>query len=103
MACVAALLAPTGVREIRKLLQREHPPAPGTPRQLTTARRGFDIRYTVQDFEVGTWNDLTTPPWPPPSEPDRVNLKQITLRVSSTTRILTGRREFVVSAIKIAG
>ena len=31
----------------------------GTPRQLTTARRGFDIRYTVQDFQVLTWNQLT--------------------------------------------
>ena len=75
----------------------------GTPRQLTTARRGFDIRYTVQDFQVLTWNQLTTPPWPVPTTAAETNLKQITLRVSSTTRILTGRREFVVSAIKIAG
>jgi prepilin-type N-terminal cleavage/methylation domain-containing protein len=75
----------------------------GTPRQLTTARKGFDIRYTVQDFQVLTWNQLTTPPWPVPTTAAETNLKQITLRVSSTTRILTGRREFVVSAIKIAG
>ena len=75
----------------------------GTPRQLTTARRGFDIQYTVQDFQVLTWNQLTTPPWPVPTTAAETNLKQITLRVSSTTRILTGRREFVVSAIKIAG
>ncbi|PWB70884.1 MAG: hypothetical protein C3F15_13300 [Holophagae bacterium] len=75
----------------------------GTPRQLTTARRGFDIRYTVQDFQVLTWNQLTSPPWPTPATAAEANLKQITLRVSSTTRILTGRREFVVSAIKIAG
>jgi prepilin-type N-terminal cleavage/methylation domain-containing protein len=75
----------------------------GTPRQLTTARRGFDIRYTVQDFQVLTWNQLTNPPWPTPATAAEANLKQITLRVSSTTRILTGRREFVVSAIKIAG
>jgi prepilin-type N-terminal cleavage/methylation domain-containing protein len=75
----------------------------GTPRQLTTARKGFDIRYTVQDFQVLTWNQLTTPPWPVPATAAEANLKQITLRVSSTTRFLTGRREFVVSAIKIAG
>jgi prepilin-type N-terminal cleavage/methylation domain-containing protein len=75
----------------------------GTPRQLTTARRGFDIRYTVQDFQVLTWNQLTTPPWPVPATAVDTNLKQITLRVSSTTRFLTGRREFVVSALKIAG
>jgi prepilin-type N-terminal cleavage/methylation domain-containing protein len=75
----------------------------GTPRQLTTARRGFDIQYTVQDFQVLTWNQLTSPPWPTPATAAEANLKQITLRVSSTTRILTGRREFVVSAIKIAG
>ena len=75
----------------------------GTPRQLTTARRGFDVRYTVQDFQVLTWNQLTSPPWPVPATPAEANLKQITLRVSSTTRFLTGRREFVVSALKIAG
>lgn len=75
----------------------------GTPRQLTTARRGFDIRYTVQDFQVLTWNQLTTPPWPVAATAAEANLKQITLRVGSTTRFLTGRREFVVSAIKIAG
>ena len=75
----------------------------GTPRQLTTARRGFDVRYTVQDFQVLTWNQLTSPPWPTPATAADANLKQITLRVSSTTRYLTGRREFVVSAIKIAG
>ena len=75
----------------------------GVPRQLTTARRGFDIQYTVQDFQVLTWNQLTSPPWPTPATALDANLKQITLRVSSTTRILTGRREFVVSAIKIAG
>lgn len=75
----------------------------GTPRQLTNARRGFDIQYTVQDFQVLTWNQVTTPPWPVPATAAEANLKQITLRVSSTTRILTGRREFVVSAIKIAG
>jgi prepilin-type N-terminal cleavage/methylation domain-containing protein len=75
----------------------------GTPRQLTTARMGFDIRFTVQDFQVLNWNQLTSPPWPIPATPAEANLKQITLRVSSTTRVLTGRREFVVSAIKIAG
>lgn len=75
----------------------------GTPRQLTTARRGFDIRYTVQDFQVLNWNQLTTPPWPVAATAAEANLKQITLRVGSTTRFLTGRREFVVSAIKIAG
>jgi len=75
----------------------------GLTRQLTTARRGFDVRYTVQDFQVLTWNQITTPPWPVPATPAEANLKQITLRVSSTTRFLTGRREFVVSALKIAG
>jgi prepilin-type N-terminal cleavage/methylation domain-containing protein len=75
----------------------------GTPRQLTTARRGFDVQYTVQDFQVLTWNQITNPPWPVPATPAEANLKQVTLRVSSTTRFLTGRREFVVSAIKIAG
>ena len=35
LTCVVALLAPLGVGEIRKLLRQDHPPAPGTPRQLT--------------------------------------------------------------------
>jgi len=103
-----ALLASEARRSLEDLLATPFNDAAlvdtaGTPRQLTTARRGFDIRYTVQDFQVLTWNQLTTPPWPTPATAAEANLKQITLRVSSTTRILTGRREFVVSAIKIAG
>jgi prepilin-type N-terminal cleavage/methylation domain-containing protein len=103
-----ALLASEARRSLEDLLATPFNDAAlidtaGTPRQLTTARRGFDIRYTVQDFQVLTWNQLTSPPWPTPATAAEANLKQITLRVSSTTRILTGRREFVVSAIKIAG
>jgi len=103
-----ALLASEARRSLEDLLATPFNDAAlidtaGTPRQLTTARRGFDIQYTVQDFQVLTWNQLTSPPWPTPATALDANLKQITLRVSSTTRILTGRREFVVSAIKIAG
>jgi|APLow6443716910_1056828.scaffolds.fasta_scaffold414405_2 prepilin-type N-terminal cleavage/methylation domain-containing protein len=103
-----ALLASEARRSLEDLLATPFNDAAlidtaGTPRQLTTARRGFDIRYTVQDFQVLTWNQLTSPPWPTPATAAEANLKQITLRVNSTTRILTGRREFVVSAIKIAG
>jgi prepilin-type N-terminal cleavage/methylation domain-containing protein len=103
-----ALLASEARRSLEDLLATPFNDAAlidtaGTPRQLTTARRGFDIQYTVQDFQVLTWNQLTSPPWPTPATAAEANLKQITLRVSSTTRILTGRREFVVSAIKIAG
>lgn len=103
-----ALLASEARRSLEDLLATPFNDAAlidtaGTPRQLTTARRGFDLRYTVQDFQVLTWNQLTSPPWPTPATAAEANLKQITLRVNSTTRILTGRREFVVSAIKIAG
>jgi len=75
----------------------------GLPRQWTGARKGFDVRYTVQDFAVQTWNQLSSPPWPAPTATLPANVKQITVRVRSTTRFLAGRREFVATALKIQG
>lgn len=75
----------------------------GFPRQFTGARKGFDIRYTVQDFSVLNWNQLAAAPWPAPSATSPTNLKQITVRVRSMTRFLRGRREFVTTALKIQG
>jgi prepilin-type N-terminal cleavage/methylation domain-containing protein len=75
----------------------------GFPRQWTAARKGFDVRYTVQDFSVLSWNQLASAPWPAPTATNPANLKQITVRVRSTTRFLTGRREFVATALKIQG
>ena len=75
----------------------------GTARQWVAARKGFDVQYTVQDFEVHTWADMAANPPPVPTDPADANVKQITVRVSSTTTFLHGRREFVSTALKIAG
>jgi len=74
----------------------------GTPRQWTAARKGFDVIYTVQDFEVHTWAAMTGV-WPVPATPAEANMKQITVRVRSTSNLLRGRREFVTAAVKIQG
>lgn len=74
----------------------------GLSRQWVGARKGFDVRYTVQDFEVHTWADMTGA-WQVPATPAEANMKQITVRVRSTTNLLSGRREFVATALKIQG
>ncbi len=68
--------------------------------QWTPARKGFDVRYTVQDFEVHTWAAMAGA-WPVAATAADANMKQITVRVRSTTNLLRGRREFVSSAVKI--
>ncbi len=75
----------------------------GAPRQWPAARKGFNVSYTVQDFEVHTWADMTSTPMPIPADPTRANFKQITVLVNSTTTFLRGRREFVATAVKIQG
>jgi prepilin-type N-terminal cleavage/methylation domain-containing protein len=75
----------------------------GTARDWVAAREGFTIQYTVQDFEIHTWADMAANPPPVPATPADANVKQITVRVSSDTRILRGRRQFVATALKITG
>jgi len=75
----------------------------GTPRQWPAARKGFDVSYTVQDFEVHTWADMASNPMPVPATAAEANFKQITVLVRSTTTFLSGRREFVATAVKIQG
>ncbi len=75
----------------------------GTPRQWAAARKGFDVSYTVQDFEVHTWADMASVPMPIPADPADANFKQITVLVRSTSNFLSGRREFVATAVKIQG
>jgi prepilin-type N-terminal cleavage/methylation domain-containing protein len=72
----------------------------GLTRQWPAARKGFDVRFTVQDFEVHTWTDMAGT-WIVPADPADANFKQITVRVRSTTTLLKGRREFVATALKI--
>jgi MSHA biogenesis protein MshO len=61
----------------------------------------FTATYSVTDFSIGNWADLGT--WPAPSGPNPANVKRITVRIRSTAQNLTGRRELVVSALKVAG
>ena len=75
----------------------------GTPRVGPAARKGFDVSYTVQDFEVHTWADMASVPMPIPADPADANFKQITVLVRSTSTVLSGRREFVATAVKIQG
>lgn len=79
----------------------------GTPRAWPDATRGFVVRYTVTDYSVGNWDNLFDAAtgtardpgtWPTGGE---THLKRITIRVSSRNRFLTGRREFVVTTLKI--
>jgi prepilin-type N-terminal cleavage/methylation domain-containing protein len=72
----------------------------GLTRQWPAARQGFDVRFTVQDFEAHTWTQMTGA-WIVPADPADANFKQITVRVRSTTTLLRGRREFVATALKI--
>ncbi len=81
----------------------------GTPRNWPQAGRGFIVRYLVQDYGLAGWHSvfdtatgaLDPGSWPAPDAVNGARLKRITIRVSSTNRFLTGRREFVVSTFKI--
>jgi prepilin-type N-terminal cleavage/methylation domain-containing protein len=82
----------------------------GTTVDWTAARRGFTVRYSVEDFELGGWGDVfdhgTSQPqdpstWPVTAGGGNTNVKRITIRVSSDNRFLAGRREFVVTTLKI--
>jgi prepilin-type N-terminal cleavage/methylation domain-containing protein len=86
----------------------------GTPHTWAQAAPGYNIQYTVEDFGLENWTSLAdftaTPPaplapnvWPDPTATasGEVRLKRITIRVSSANRFLSGRREFVVTTLKI--
>jgi hypothetical protein len=68
------------------------------------------VRYSVQDFGLQNWSDLADYSTDPPTPLDPAGwpaagtgspMKRITLRVSSDNRFLAGRREFVVTTLKI--
>jgi hypothetical protein len=82
----------------------------GSTVNWATARKGFTVRYSVQDFGIGSWGDIadysTDPPTPVdpgtwPAVGTGSPMKRITIRVSSDNRFLAGRREFVVTTLKI--
>ena len=76
---------------------------PWVPQNLTYSNRNFTATYSVADFAINNWTDLGSGTWPIPSGPNPANVKRITVRIRSTAQNLQGRRELVVSALKVAG
>ena len=74
----------------------------GTPRAWTPVNRNFTIEYTVDDFFVQNWAEVSAGGWPAPGT-NTPNLKRISLTVSSTNQVLQGRRVLTVSSLKIPG
>lgn len=71
------------------------------PQNLVYSNRNFTATYAITDFAVNNWTDLGT--WPAPSATNPANVKRITVRIRSSAQNLQGRRELVVSALKVGG
>jgi prepilin-type N-terminal cleavage/methylation domain-containing protein len=72
------------------------------PQNLAYSNSNFTATYSVTDFAISNWTDLGGA-WPVPSGVTPGNVKRITVRIRSTSDNLQGRRELVVSALKVAG
>jgi len=70
------------------------------PQNLVYSNRNFTATYAVTNYSVNNWTDLGT--WPAAGASGG-NVKRITVRVRSTAQNLRGRRELVVSALKVGG
>ena len=82
--------------------------APGSPSTWVPQAAGysnpsFSAVYTVTDFGIVGWPDITGGAWPAAGPTNPVNVKRITVTVSSTAQTLRGNRVLTVSAIKTAG
>lgn len=71
------------------------------PQNAAYSNSQFTATYSVTDFAINSWTDLAA--WTPPGAAVAANCKRITVRVRSTAQNLQGRRELVVSALKVAG
>jgi len=74
-----------------------------TPQSGTYSNRNFTATYSVVDFSISNWTDLGSGTWPAPTGGLSGNVKRITVRLRSTAQNLQGRRELVVSALKVSG
>jgi prepilin-type N-terminal cleavage/methylation domain-containing protein len=74
----------------------------GTPRAWAPVTRDFTIEYTVDDYFVQNWAEVSSGVWPAPGT-NTPNLKRISMTVSSTNQVLKGRRVLTVSSLKIPG
>jgi len=75
---------------------------PWIPQSATYSNRNFTATYSVADFSISDWTTLAGT-WPAPTALNPGNVKRITVRIRSTAQNLQGRRELVVSALKVAG
>jgi prepilin-type N-terminal cleavage/methylation domain-containing protein len=77
----------------------------GTTASFPTESPRFAIDYTVEDYKVASWVDISgTASWPAAPSALDANLKKVTLIVRSPSpKPRFGHQEFVASAIKVPG
>jgi len=71
------------------------------PQNLAYSNRNFTATYAITDYAISDWTEFGT--WPAPTASEPANVKRITVRIRSTAQNLQGRRELVVSALKVGG
>jgi prepilin-type N-terminal cleavage/methylation domain-containing protein len=76
--------------------------AAGSPHTMTPVNQNFTITYTVDDYDIDSWQQASAGAWTA-STPQDANIKRITMTVASTNQVLDGRRIFTVSSLKIPG
>lgn len=64
---------------------------------------GMEVFYSIQDYAVTNWSQIqgATTTWPAAGGGVPANLKKITIHVRSTRDALRGRRDFVVTSLKV--
>lgn len=72
------------------------------PASWTPVDPGFTIAYSVDDFVITDWTNLSAGTWTP-AVGGNGNIKRITMTVASTNQILEGKRILTVSSLKIPG
>ena len=77
--------------------------ASASPKSWPPVNPNFQIRYTVEDFYVDNWINVSAGNWQEPTGALKANLKRITMTVESTNSVLGGRRLFTVTSLKIPG
>ena len=82
----------------------------GATRNWQPLNPNFVIEYTVEDFRVDNWTQAAggTGGWGAPTSgtgavTDTAKLKRISMTVTSTNKLLRGRRVLTVTSIKIPG
>ena len=75
----------------------------GTPHTWDSIDPDFNITYTIADYAVVDWGNVTGANAWPEAVGTNANVKRITMTVASTNQVLDGRRLFTVSTLKIEG